>query len=347
MQGAVTGDFNGDSKPDIIVSHMDYNFVTVLLNTCDANFQGAAHTHVTSLIPAGRNGGYLSNGFDGVVLTFNKPIDTNSFNSASFSITGPVGPLAFSGPLQLSNLAYQVSFPLQTENGAYRFTLLPALRDNEGFPLDQNANQIPGEPSDAYFFTLILDTVAPRVMQDAPLGDLAGPVTNVDIRFSETIDQRTFTTADVAIFDPMGQTIPATNIEVVGLNRFRISFEAQTMPGQYVLRVGPGIQDLAGNSLDQNQNGILGEAEDDVYKGAFNLVEVDLGLSNLTPFLAPSGDFVLTFTSQNGRPYAIEVSTNLASWQTVTNFTSTAATIQFVDRDTSNATERFYRVTTQ
>jgi len=66
----------------------------------------------------------------------------------------------------------------------------------------------------------------------------------------------------------------------------------------------------------------------------------------ISPILAPSGDFVFTFASQNGQSYAIEVSTNLTDWQTVTNFTSSAATFQFVERDTSNWTERFYRVTT-
>ena len=44
-------------------------------------------------------------------------------------------------------------FPL-TENGPYHFRLLPTLRDAEGFPLDQDADGIPGEPlDDVYAFT--------------------------------------------------------------------------------------------------------------------------------------------------------------------------------------------------
>ena len=66
----------------------------------------------------------------------------------------------------------------------------------------------------------------------------------------------------------------------------------------------------------------------------------------ISPSLAPSGDFVLTSTSQIGRSYIIEVSTDLAVWHTVTNLISTATTIEFVDRDTVGVTERFYRVTT-
>jgi len=66
----------------------------------------------------------------------------------------------------------------------------------------------------------------------------------------------------------------------------------------------------------------------------------------LSPFLAPEGDFGFEFTSQIGRPYGIEVSTNLTSWESVTNFTATAPTIEFLDEGATNVAERFYRVTT-
>ena len=66
----------------------------------------------------------------------------------------------------------------------------------------------------------------------------------------------------------------------------------------------------------------------------------------LSPFLAPSGDFGFIVSVQIDRPYAIQVSTSLASWQTVTNVSARAATIQFSDEDTRNQTRRYYRVTT-
>jgi RHS repeat-associated protein len=63
--------------------------------------------------------------------------------------------------------------------------------------------------------------------------------------------------------------ISATSIEEVGFNRFRVRFAPQTDLGQYQVTLGPDIRDLAGNILT------------DIYEAAFNLVQVDLGLSNL------------------------------------------------------------------
>ena len=50
---------------------------------------------------------------------------------------------------------------------------LTELLTAEGFSLDQNANGIPGEADDGYNFTLIVDTVPPRIVNHAPAGDVA------------------------------------------------------------------------------------------------------------------------------------------------------------------------------
>ena len=64
---------------------------------------------------------------------------------------------------------------------------------------------------------------------------------------------------DVTIIKPDGQTVAATSIQNVGLNRFRISFPAQTLVGTYHVKIGPNVADLAGNLLDQDRDGIVGE----------------------------------------------------------------------------------------
>src|SRR5579864_5822194 len=192
-----------------------------------------------------------------------------------------MGRIVPTGFTQIGDLSYRIDFsrPI-TENGPYHFTLPGTLRDSEGFPLDQNANGKPGEPEDTYSLTLILDTVPPRVTQHTPAGDIAGTIDHVDVWLSETIDTSTFTTADITIVKPNGTTVAATAIQNVGLNRFRISFPAQTLIGTYHIKVGPSITDMAGNGLDENGNGIGGEPTD-VYDGAVNLVPVDLGLNSL------------------------------------------------------------------
>jgi len=127
--------------------------------------QGRLFTHARAHSPAGFNGGYVSNSFESISIQFNRPINTNSFDPSLLLIDGPLGEIQATGFSEVGDRTYQFDLPFEvTENGRYNFTLLPDLRDEEGFPLDQNANGIPGEPvDDDYRFTIILDTVAPRI----------------------------------------------------------------------------------------------------------------------------------------------------------------------------------------
>jgi len=241
--------------------------------------RGSAHTHVRTNSPAGKNGGYVNAILtNGLVLRFNKPINTNAFDSTQLLIVGPAGSISPTRFIEVSNRTYQITFPPQTENGAYHFTLLPTLLDTEGFPLDQNANGIPGEPEDTYTFTLVVDTVAPHVAQHAPAGDVSGTVRSVDVWFSEAIDKATLTPANVRFTNSLGQTIPVISISETGLSRFRFTFASQTTPATYHLVLSTNITDLAGNPLTAT-NPIGGGY---VYDAVFNLIEVDLALANVS-----------------------------------------------------------------
>jgi len=242
--------------------------------------QGLAHSHVKSYEPKGTNGGYLNGPIDHVFIKFSTPIKVSAQNAANIVVDGQMGHLVASGITLVGDRTYQVDFPTLTQNGPYHFTVLSSLLDINGNQLDQNINEIPGEPGDSYTFTLIVDTIPPRATNHDPAGDVAGTIDHIDVWFSETIDTTTFTTADVTVVKPDGSTVAATGIQNVGLNRFRISFPPQTLVGVYDVKVGPNVADLAGNLLDQNQNGIPGEAGD-VYDATFNLAQVNLGLNSV------------------------------------------------------------------
>lgn len=186
---------------------------------------------------------------NGTLLRFNEPIATNSFDPEMFLIQGPLGAVESSGISEVADRLYRISFPPHTENGSYHFTLLPTLLGAEGFPLDQNANGIPGEPDDAYTFTLILDTVPPRVAQHAPAGDVAGTVSSVDVWFSEAVDRATFGPSSTVISNQLGEVISVGSVQEVGLNRWRVRFPPQTATGLYTVNVRTNVTDLAGNPL--------------------------------------------------------------------------------------------------
>jgi hypothetical protein len=95
-----------------------------------------------------------------------------------------------------------------------------------------------------------------------------------------------------------------------------------------------------------------GDANDDPdHDGLTNLREYQLGLNPLVPdqpYLEPllsatNGAFALNIQGLFGRSAALEISTNLMSWQILTNLTGTNATIYFEDRAATNFDRRFYR----
>jgi hypothetical protein len=241
-------------------------------------FHGPEPTRVLSYTPPGNTKGYVTD-LNTIIISFTRDIDPASADE--IVIDGQEGRITPSGLTRVAARTYRLDLPVALDqNGPYHFTVLPALQSVEGYYLDQNGNGITNEPDDTFTWSLNLDSIPPYVSHQDPAGDVAGTISSVNVWFSEAIDPATFTTADVTIVKPDGTNVAATGIQNVGLNEFRISFPAQTLVGTYHVKIGPNVTDLAGNGLDENGNGVGGEASD-VYDGTFNLVNVDLGLSNV------------------------------------------------------------------
>ena len=50
--------------------------------------------------------------------------------------------------------------------------------------------------------------------------------------------------------------------QLVSGTTYDIGFATQTAQGAYTLTIAPSVTDVAGNEMDQNQNGINGEPDD-------------------------------------------------------------------------------------
>lgn len=100
-----------------------------------------------------------------------------------------------------------------------------------------------------------------RVLSGSPLGASADPVSFVTVKFNQSADAATFTTGDVSMTGP-GGAIPVTAITQVDAATYRINFALQSTVGTYQLIIGPDISSSSGQKLDQNNNGIGGEAAD-------------------------------------------------------------------------------------
>jgi len=122
---------------------------------------------------------------------------------------------------------------------------------------------------DAFIFKFG-EGVGPYATGHTPSGSTTGPVSEVTVIFSESINAATFTLADVQMNGPGGPIAPTAVVAVTD-NTFRITFPAQAGGGAYNVLIGPDIEDLSGNLMDQDRDDILGENPDDIYNAGFNI----------------------------------------------------------------------------
>lgn len=93
---------------------------------------------------------------------------------------------------------------------------------------------------------------------------VGSPISSVRVTFDKAVNPATFTAADVSLTGPAG-AISITGVSAVsGTNntQFNITFAPQSAVGTYTLTVGPNITDSAGTLMNQDRDGINGEATD-------------------------------------------------------------------------------------
>ncbi len=199
-----------------------------------------------------------------VIVTFNEPIDADTFTVEDVVIEGPAGAVpVLEKPLHVSGNSYRILFPEQSAYGTYHVYVGPNIANTRGTLMDQDRDGIPGEPIDDRYDAgfVIIDVHGPRVLEHSPSTPTNGQLDHVDILFNEAIRAETFDTSDVVIVGPAG-LIDATTVEQLAPENFRIHFPTQSAEGIYVVTVGPMIADLAGNWMDQDEDGLKGEPDD-------------------------------------------------------------------------------------
>jgi subtilisin family serine protease/fibronectin type 3 domain-containing protein len=115
------------------------------------------------------------------------------------------------------------------------------------------------------------DEVGPRVVSADPSGAVMGPVDRVRLNFSEAIDPASFTLSDIVSLEGPAGAIAPLAVQAIGSGEFEIVFAPQNTPGLYRLVIGPDIADSAGNAMDQDEDGIVGENPDDRFEATFTL----------------------------------------------------------------------------
>ncbi len=112
----------------------------------------------------------------------------------------------------------------------------------------------------------VANSDGPYVVSATPSGAVTGSggISTVQLTFNEEINPATFTASDVTVTGPRGRISGVSVAAVSGSNdhEFDITFPTQTAAGSYTLNVSANLQDWYGNDLNQNRNGVNGEASD-------------------------------------------------------------------------------------
>ena len=115
------------------------------------------------------------------------------------------------------------------------------------------------------------DVSGPRVTSAAPEGTVSGTADRFTVTFNEAIQDGSFTLSDVVELEGPSGSLTPTAVNQLTAAQYEVVFAEQSAPGLYRLVIGPDILDLAGNPMDQNDDGTSGDDPLDQFEATFTL----------------------------------------------------------------------------
>jgi hypothetical protein len=208
-----------------------------------------------------------------VTVTFDRQMDPTTFTPDQASISGPNGavPVTSISPVDgTNNTQFQISFDPLTTTGLYTVMVGPNIADTSGNPMDQDSDGDGGLPDDAFTGTFGIQGL--KVTNAVVNSTQPGQAISLRVTFNEAIDPNTFDASQVPTFSgPDGNHVPTGIVAVDGTNTvFDVQFDPLTVSGPYTLVIGPNVNDVYGNAMDQDGDLTPGEPTD-VYTAHFSL----------------------------------------------------------------------------
>ena len=177
----------------------------------------------------------------------------------------------------------------------------------------------PGSNSVAFDQGFIATAAGPAITNMTPSGRLLPSVSFVDVTFDIPVKASSFTAADVTVNGPSG-SISVTGVAPTAGNTWRIGFAPQSADGAYTVRVGPAIDEIAGNlfGMDQKGDGRSGDGTNDTFTGTFTIdgtapaVVSGLALNNGTRVGVTFSEPIVPAAATNPANYTVNGSQPLA-----------------------------------
>ena len=207
--------------------------------------------------------------FTSIDLFMGHPVDADSVTANSIKLYNGAGNELKIDSFSVDGKVITVNFGGHLEEGNYKLVVGEGIRNiaGEDIVLPESKIELNWE----------VDLVPPRILEVSPTGVMEKAVSYIDIQFSEAVDMDTLKT-DVFVYDK-DEDLTIVSIEELGDNRYRFHFAEAVDSGAYTIYVGPGVKDIHGNGLEQNNNGIFGEGAD-FYEGTFKFKDIVLSVTS-------------------------------------------------------------------
>ena len=244
-------------------------------------------------------------GTETLTIAFSHEVETSTVSLDSFKLTDKDGNNITINSFEfIDDKTIKLNINAPAEEGRYYLSFANSIKNLAGASL-VNANSPQNDSGWADKITLKADYTSPYVTKVSPEHDFAGTFDAFSISFSEAIDG-TALNDKVSLIGPDGNTIAAT-LKTVANGTAYFTVAPQTAYGEYTIKVDNTLTDFVGNLIDQNRNGITGEADDTLCHN-FQITNVDLKVAdvvlNKTTF-APGEKVTINWNTFNNGGYAL------------------------------------------
>jgi hypothetical protein len=205
-------------------------------------------------------------------VIFNTPVDPATFTAEDVALSGPAGePIDVLGVTAVDATTYRVDVEPTSWTGTFELTVGPDITSLAGTQLDTDRDGVGGQPADTYVGLIertTTDLTAPRVTSMTPSGAVLEPLESLVVTFSEAIAPASFSLDDILeLSGPAGDLrSKVAGYRWLAPDVLSLSIGHQRTPGTYWLRLAPSILGANdGLEVDQDGDGVAGEASDDVF----------------------------------------------------------------------------------
>ena len=149
-----------------------------------------------------------------------------------------------------------------------------------------------------------LDRTGPRIIDQTPASQAAEPFNEITFTFNEELAPGSFTEDSIISFtSPTNSNLSFTITEITGTgNEWTVKFTDRTDFGLYTMVLdASAIFDVAGNAMDQDENGTGGELTDD-YTATVTIQSMDLDVESVSLAAGDAtfgGDIDVSWTVRN------------------------------------------------